>query len=197
MLDLSPYSTVLFVHVLSAVLLAGGTLSHPHTRAAIRDARSSQELADWLAFERRSSKWKPVLALVLLASGIYLGSAGWWTQSWFYVSVATWVANAVLAGVVLGRAEQALAGAIAQAPEGPVPPVADRLRRSTVWAAASGAMIANDVVLLYVMFNKPGLYGAIGLLAAANAVALALTLVRARQRSAGLAGAAGSARASA
>jgi hypothetical protein len=46
--------------------------------------------------ERRRSRANPAAAFILLGTGVYLGSAGWWTQAWFHVSLAAWLANSLL-----------------------------------------------------------------------------------------------------
>jgi hypothetical protein len=56
----------------------------------------------------------------------------------------------------------------------PPPEAVDRLRRSRAWTLASGALLANDLAMLYVMYTKPSLAGSLLLVAVANAAALAL-----------------------
>ena len=170
----SPYAAVLFVHVFAAITLVGSTLLSPSIGSALRHATSVSEVRGIMSVVLRASKSKPLVALLLLGSGVYLGSAGWWAQPWFYVGVAAWVTNAVLGGAVVHRVAEALAAAAAQAPDGPVGDEVDRLRRSASWNLATAVMIANDIAIVYVMFTKPELPGAVALLLGANAVAIAL-----------------------
>jgi len=181
------YSLVLFAHVVAAVALVGHSLSSPITRAALREAETLADVRRIVAFEGRISRGNPAIALVLLASGIYLGSAGWWTQGWFYLSVVGWVANAVLAGRVVGPWTGALMSAAAG--EGRVPPPVDAIRRSTKLAVAAQVMLANDVALLFIMMNKPTALASVAVLAVANAVLVALALVPRRAASPVLTGA--------
>jgi hypothetical protein len=163
------YSLVLFAHVLAAVAVVGHSIGSPLIRAALRDAASLSELGPVVALEQRAARWIPIIALALLASGIYLGSVGWWHFGWFYVSIAGWVANALLAGLLLHSMLARLAKAAAGR-HGAIPAEIDALRRSKTLAATSQAMLANNLALLFVMFNKPDTVAALAVFAVANAL---------------------------
>ncbi len=175
-----PYSLVLYVHVLSAIALVGHSIGAPLERAAIREAATLGDLRRWIAFAGRSARWNPAVALVLLASGIYLGSAGWWEQAWFHVSLAGWFVNVFLAAFAVGRTAGATMAAAVKAGEGPVPPQVDALRHSNAWALGMQSLLANDLAVLFIMMNKPGLLGSLAAVAVANVVFLAPSLVKAR-----------------
>lgn len=179
--ELSIYTLVLFAHLMSAIVLMGSGLVAPLAHRFVREARTLADLRRWLDFGRRSSKWNPIAALVLLGSGIYLGSIGWWAQPWFYVAIGAWVLNAALAGGVVGRTASVLDQAAARAGDGPVPPSVDALRRSRGWEAAHGAMLGSDVAILYVMMAKPGLTGSVGLVIVAIALALGVSWLRGKK----------------
>jgi hypothetical protein len=180
MLEFTPYSLIVFVHVVAAVALFGSSFVAPLTLQQIRRARTIVDLRTWVEFERRSTKWNPAAAFVLLGTGIYLGSYGWWTQPWFFVSIASWILSSGLAGGIVGRTTGLLVQRIGTGVEAGVPADVDRLRWSRAWTAANAALVANDLTMLYVMFNKPALAGSLGLLVVANAAAVGLALVRHR-----------------
>lgn len=177
------YSLVLFAHVVAAVALVGHSLSSPITRAVVREAQTVEDVRRVVAFEHRVSRWNPAIALVLLGSGIYLGSAGWWAQGWFYLSVAGWVVNAFLAGRIVKPWGASLMAAAVAAGSGPVPAAVDALRRSTALAVAAQVMLANDIALLFIMMNKPTTAGAAAIFAVVNAVLVALAFVPRRAAS--------------
>ena len=180
MSGISVYEGVLVVHVLTAMMLVGATLLWPSVSGALRNAQSVSEVRGILNYVLRASKSKPIVALVLLGSGVYLGSAGWWAQPWFYVAVAAWLANSVIAATVLERSAHALGTAVARAPEGPVGPDVDRLRRSGSWELGMRAMMANDISMVVVMFAKPELAGSLAAVLGGNAMALAISAARHR-----------------
>lgn len=167
MFQFSPYAFMVFVHVASAVALVGQSLGAPLIHARVRGARTLAELRLWLDFARQSARWNPPAALVLLGSGLYLGSAGWWRQPWFQVAVAAWLLNTLLAARLVKPAAAALGAAAARAGDGPVPDDMDALRRRKAWAAAR-VMLANDLAILYVMIDKPSLIQTLVIVALAN-----------------------------
>ena len=149
--------TVLFVHILSAVLLMGGTAGVHLAERAVHDAGDLASLRGALDVMRRISRANPALAIVLLASGVYLGRAGFWLEPWFWVSAATWVANLILAVSLVGPAAERLGAAAAKAGDGAVPAAIDALRRASAPAIAHGAMVGIDLGTLANMVLKPDL----------------------------------------
>ncbi|HEX6974455.1 MAG TPA: hypothetical protein VF147_08640 [Vicinamibacterales bacterium] len=172
------YSLVLFAHVVAAFGLVGHSMGAPLIHRNIRTAPTASALSLWVGFARDASKWNPLVAIALLASGIYLGSLGWWTQEWFYVAVGGWVVNCALAVGVLQRTGMAIAKAAATSIDGRVPAEAERLRQSKGWAIAHAVMMGNDLALLYMMFNKPELGTSLAIVAIANALTVGVTLAR-------------------
>jgi len=181
MFDLSLYSVVLLVHIASAIVLVGSALFAPLTRHAILRAPTVNRLGDWLDFLHRSVRANPPAAMVLLASGLYLGSAGWWSQPWFYVALGAWVANFSCATFVVKPSVVALARAAAGAGSGPVGPAVDGLRRSLRWEIAEGVMRGNDMAMLYVMFVKPSAAESLLVVAAASVASLGIEWVLTRR----------------
>jgi len=156
MFDLSLYSLVLLAHVTTATVLIGHALLAPLIRRATLSADSLASLRTWLDFGERAAKANPVAAMILLTSGVYLGSVGWWTQPWFYVAAAAWLANSLLATLVIRKTAMRI-GRAAGLRDGAIDPDVDRLRQSPGWHAAETILASNDLAMIYVMFLKPGL----------------------------------------
>lgn len=170
MLLLSPYRIALFVHVVSAVLLLGGSVFAAYTRAAIREAETAGALRRWLAFARRSSRLNSLAAPALLLTGIYLGWDGDFRQPWFIVGVAAWAVNAVVAVRGVEGQLHRIASAIASLPDVPVGAAVEELRWSRRWDAAADTVLANDLAILYVMMNGSGAAECVTALALSNAL---------------------------
>lgn len=177
MFDIDVYSVVLLAHVSAAIALVSSGLFAPLVRRALIAAPSMDGVRLWLDFGRRAARANPAVSLAVLATGIYLGSAGWWSQPWFFVAGATWLANALVATLVVKRAAAATAAAAARTQGGAVTPEVDALRRSRAWTFGMDVLLASDFSLLYLMFNKPGLIesllvvdGAVGVAVAVRAV---------------------------
>lgn len=177
MLNISLYPAVLFVHISSAIALIGGSLVAPHIRTLIADASTVAELKTGLLLARRAARFNPLLAIVLLATGLYMGSLGWWHQPWFVVAFGGWWVNFLLATLVVKRNAIAIRQAALQEGEGLSERV-DRLRRSRGWMIAARVMLGVDFSLLYLMLNKPGLAGSLAVVGVAVTALVAPCLVR-------------------
>jgi hypothetical protein len=181
MFDLSAYSLAIVVHLAAATVLVGGSVFSLHVRHAMLEASSVGALRTWLAFARRSSAANPVAALALLGTGIYLGSHGWWAYGWFYVALAAWLVNSLLAARVLKPAAIAVATVMAGMPDdAPIDERVDTLRRSRGWRLAGATMLASDVAMLGLMVLKPSLPGSLALVLGGVFLAGGITVSRRR-----------------
>ena len=168
---LSPWHWVLFVHVVTGLVLAGASVSAPLIRNAIRGAETMPELRRWLFFSRQVGRFNPPSALILLASGIYLGTVGWWRTGWFAVSIAVWIVNSALSVGVVKKTQTAIAGSDGLAD-------ARRIGANRAWDIADGILLANNVAMVWVMTAKPSLLESVAVVVVANAFAGSFILAR-------------------
>jgi hypothetical protein len=171
------YSIVLIIHVVAAVVLIGSSLFAPLARRLMQTASSRAELLTALDLGSRAGRFNPPSAMALLSSGLYLGSFGWWTQAWFVVAVFAWIANVLLAALVIRPVAGALAAHASQTDGAPGASV-DSLRYSRGWTIAARVMLANDFAMLCSMMLKPALLETLTLLGAANAALVLPALLR-------------------
>ena len=172
------YEAVRLVHIASAVaLLSGSVVASPAIRAAVRRARTTQEIRAYLSIGRPLLAFEPAAAVVVLATGVYLTSAAqFWAVSWVQVAAVFWLVNALVAGTIVKPVTNRLADAAAAAADDPVGPHLDALRRSATWTLGGDVLMANDAAMLYLMVMKPGLTGslvAVGVINVAVAAARA------------------------
>ena len=168
---LSPWQWVLFVHVVAGLVLAGASVSAPLIRNAIRTAETMPELRRWLSFSRRVGRFNPPSALILLGSGIYLGTVGWWKTGWFAVSIAVWIVNSALAVHVVKKTQATIAGAESV-------PAAREIAANRTWDIADGILLANNFAMVWVMTAKPSLIESLAVVVAANIFAGSFNLGR-------------------
>jgi len=147
---------ILYLHIASATLLMGSTLASRLAERVLRGAPDLATLRGSLEVVQRTTRFNPPLAIVLLVSGAYLGQEGWWSTAWFWVAMATWFANLVLAVRFVVPGHRSLGVAAAQAGKGPVPAAIDAMRRAVVPAVALDVMIGLDFGTLMIMVVKPG-----------------------------------------
>ncbi len=169
------YTLILFLHVAAGLVLVGASLLTPLINRAIENTESVAALRSLLSLDQQAAAANPVAALVLLGSGIYLGTGGWFHAGWFYVSLALWVVNGVLAVVIVRRAAMRLAkSAIASGSGGAIPAEVAEMRRSRARTMAESVMAANDVAILYVMIGKPDVLQSCLVVIIANVMAAAI-----------------------
>lgn len=187
MFAISIYSWIVLAHVTAAMLLIGSSIVGLHTKRAMLAATSAPALRTLLDVFRRAVQAGPPLAITVLATGVYLGSYGWWAQPWFYVAIGLWMLQAMLAARVVRANATSLAAAL-QSADVKVPPEADAIRRSSAWLVAGAAMRGNDLAFLYLMFNKPSLGESLVVLLLAEILSVLIeAALERRQRTAGVA----------
>jgi len=164
------YNLVVFVHVAAAVgLLSGSVIGSPGVRAAVRRARTTQELRAYVSLGRRLQVLEPVCAVVLLTSGAYLASvANFWSLGWVQAAVAFWVVNSAVAVATVKPALGRLSADVVTSADGPVGDHLERLRWSARWSFGGDLLMANDAAILCAMVMQPGLAGSLLIVTGAN-----------------------------
>ncbi len=152
----SIYSWTLLLHVVAAMLLIGSAIVGFHITQALMDATSTSVMQTLIDVLERAAKVGPPAALTVLATGLYLGSHGWWTRPWFYVAIGLWILQAWLSASVVRANARSLAATL-RSSDAHVPDEADAIRASRSWLAGGAVMHGNDFAMLYLMFNKPPL----------------------------------------
>jgi len=179
-----PYELIVFVHIAAAVsLLSGSVFGSPAVRAAVRRARTTQEMRAYLAIGRPLLLIEPLSALIVLATGIYLAHvANFWSQGWVQVPLVFWFVNSVVAVRMVKPVMSRVAAEAAEAGEGPVGQRLDALRRSARWSFGGDLLLANDAAMLYLMALKPGLAGSLLVVVGANAIVAGARVIGTRVR---------------
>ncbi|MFP5308068.1 MAG: DUF2269 family protein [Actinomycetes bacterium] len=180
------YSVVLFVHVVAAIGLVGGTAwLHLSTvlarRAATVDGARSQ--VEYIGTVTKASM---PFALVTVAAGLYLAFAGdHWGAGWPGVSLGLFVVAGAIAGGAIAPGVAALREVVDAAPAGPVPhdvreAMADRRLVLLPWV-----LTGVDLAIVFLMTVKP----ALGTSLAVGALGVALGVVLGARETRHLAGA--------
>lgn len=183
------YDLLVFVHIAAAVaLLSGSVVGSPAVRAAVRRARTTQEMRAYLGIGRPLPLLEPASALVVLATGVYLtGVASFWSQGWVQVAIAFWLVNSAVAGGMVKPVIRRVVAQAATLPDGPVGQHLDALRWSARWSIGGDLLLANDAAMLYLMTMKPGLAESLLVVAAANVVVAGVRAIGPGFRRAGVA----------
>lgn len=161
------YGVVLFGHLLGVLMLAGGVImtltgvlraQRAPTVAGVRAAVAAGPIA---------GRMIPPGLLLILGCGLYLwsrhGDDGGiaWTAPWLITAVTVFAIMSVLGPAVEEGRTKRIATAAHAAPDGPVPPELDRLRRDRLLHHVTFFGSAQIVALLFLMSVKPGLTGSL------------------------------------
>ena len=151
------YGFALFLHVVLAILLVGGS-SYAHvTTTLVARARTVDGVRSHVEFLHAFAQASGPLAAGVLLAGVYLAFDGeWWGTGWPAVSLVLFLMAGVAAFAVIVPKTQAARELLAETPDGPMTPeLGARLADPTlVWV--SWLMAGADLALVFLMTNKPG-----------------------------------------
>lgn len=170
---MTPYTLALFFHVAGAIGFFVGIGAQVYCLAAMRRARSVEQvraLADPIA---RASRLVPGAVLVLLAAGIYMAATEWgFATGWIAIAIGALVAVALTSQFVIEPRRNAIVALANEAPDGPIPPdLAARIHRPVLGASAR-ASVAVLIGIVFLMTTKPPLGVSLLVIVVALAVGL-------------------------
>jgi hypothetical protein len=156
------YQIALFIHVLGVLCLMGGhTLIHASLEV-MRRTREVERVRDWLALAAGLDRFMPFFTLAVLAPGIYMAWTAWgWTTPWIDVSLALFLAMAILGPVLLGRRFAALNTLVKATPSGTIEaPLVVQMRDRALWTIEN-TFTSLLLAILFLMTVKPNLVGTV------------------------------------
>lgn len=166
------YRVALFGHILGAVVVVGSGFVLPLIAGGAARAVALSNFREWAAVVLKVSKAAAMSAVLILISGLYMSVAGeWFRQPWVSVSLVLFVINGGLAGGVIDKHWKTILARAQEAGDGPVPSDVRTLTGTPKTHVVESFMLANDLVVVFLMTNKPGLTGTL----IAVALGLALT----------------------
>jgi len=189
------FGVILFLHITVAILsfmIAGVLHVALNTTARVR---TIAEARSWSSVTHRLEPLLPFGALLLLGFGawlIHLRSARLaWSDGWILTSVIALVLVEAVMGALVAPRSKALAAAIHDAPDGPVP---DDIRRAStdpvVWHFAHVASFGFTGVV-FLMAAKPDGVWSVVIVVVAALIGVAVSQLQLRALSAATAGAPG------
>jgi hypothetical protein len=156
------YGSALFVHVVFAILLVGGGACTHVGMTLLPRARSVEGVRSHVLWLHVLVKALPPLAVIVLASGVYMAFAGsWWGAGWPAVSLALFALAGAAAGAFIDPRVARLRAASDEAPEGPVPSELSVALTDPGLRLAGAILTGADVAIVFLMTNKPGWTGSL------------------------------------
>jgi hypothetical protein len=156
------YGSALFVHVVSAILLVGGGACTHVAMTLVPRAGSVDGVRAHVLWLHVLVKALTPLAVVVLATGLYLTFAGsWWGAGWPVVSLALFALAGAAAGGFIDPRVARLRAALDEAREGPVTSELTGALTDPGLRLAGAILTGADVAIVFLMTNKPGWTGSL------------------------------------
>ena len=178
------YHVALFGHIMGAILVVGSGFVFPVILGGVARATSVAAFRNWGDAVLKISQAAGVAAALVMISGIYMAiAADFFPQAWVVVSLVLFVVNGVLAGGVLSKHWKGVMEQAEAAGDGPVPEQLRAAAFAPKTQVIESLTLANDIAIVFLMTNKPGLTGTLVAMFAGFALAGALVARGARQHS--------------
>lgn len=156
------YGTAMFIHVVSAILLVGGSSWAHVTGGMLQRSQTVHGARSHVRFLAVFARASGPLAMVVLLAGAYMATdAALWREGWLLTALALFITVGAGAGLVVNPTVARFEAALDGAADGPMTPelhteLADRRLTVTL-----GLFAGADLALVYLMTNKPGLAGSL------------------------------------
>lgn len=169
------YGFVLFIHVVFAIMLVGGSAFAHVTVVLARRARTVDGLRSHVAWLHALGKSAGPLAMGVLAAGLYLAFAGdLWGSGWPVVSLVLFaLAGATAMGVIDPRVTSYL-DLLEDEADGPVTPQLRASLGDRTLTLAAWTLTGTDLAIVFLMTNKPGWGGSLAVAAVGVTLGAAL-----------------------
>lgn len=172
-----PYDVLLFVHILAAVVLVGGSLIGPLLTRRMKRASSVASLQAYAGVGAAISKVAGPSAAVVLLAGVGMVVMRWsFGTGWIAVSLLLFALSGGLTAALADPVLKRLVAAADDAPDGPVPSELEVLTHDTKLNGAHNMLLTVDIAIVALMTTKPPLAASIGLAMAAVLCGAAITL---------------------
>lgn len=159
------YGIALYLHILAAVGIVGGSCAGHYIHVRMHRAQSLDALREWLSAERTISKLMPIFALTLLVCGAYMTFAVWgWSQPWIIVSLALLVSISLASPLLLAPSLKKVGAAVAR---GESLSAIVLLLNDPVANYASGVFTAEALAIVLLMATKTTLPLTLGIVVVA------------------------------
>lgn len=149
------YGVALYLHILAAIGIVGGSCIGHYIHARMRRARTVEALTEWVTAAKMISKLMPVFALTLLLFGVYMTVAHWgWQQPWILVSLTLLIMISAAAPLLLDPNLRAVERAVTAGAS--LATIAELLA-DPVANIASGIFTVESFAIVSLMVMKPPL----------------------------------------
>ena len=156
------YGFALFVHVVFAILLVGGSAGVHLTSALARRARTVDGVRSHIAWSYTFVKAAGPISGVVVLAGLFMTFSGrWWGSGWPVVSLALFALGGAGAFGIMEPRIRAMRDRLALMADGPASDEARAGLGDRTLVMVSWVLEGADLAIIYMMTNKPGWGGAL------------------------------------
>ena len=156
------YGFALFVHVVFAILLVGGSAGTHLTSLLARRARTVDGVRSHVAWSHTFIKAAGPIAGVTVLAGLYLTFEGrWWGSGWPVVALALFALGGAGAFGIMEPRIRAARDRLTGMADGPASAEVRAALGDRTLVRVSCVLEGADLAIIYLMTNKPGWGGAL------------------------------------
>jgi hypothetical protein len=157
---------VVFIHVLAVALTFTMVGVEAVALPRFRRATTRSEATGWAHIIESVGKTHGILAVVLLASGLFLMLKYWHHQPWIDMGILGLVTLAGLGGGVTGRAMGGVEKALASGSGNDIPAAVRAVQTGALLVRSMRVRISIGITMVAIMVLKPGYAGCITIVVA-------------------------------
>lgn len=156
------HSIFVFVHVVSAIVLAGGTFISLFGLIALRRAQRVEEARSILGLLRLSEPLSALSLVLTPVAGLVLIINVWgWQNAWINVALGSMICLLLPVGAITGTRRYTIGKLVTKLPDGMLPDVVQQRLHDPVLGTAGYLMVTLVIGIEFLMTIKPALEGSL------------------------------------
>ena len=165
------YNTILFVHILGAIVMFMGVGITMAAMIAMLYSRSIEQLRGYVSLAKKADGLLPFSVILILIPGLYLVFTNWgWGDAWINASLILLIVMTIMGPVINLRRIHEIDHAANEASELTLE-VIDKVKNKVLWTSVS-IMTMLGFAIVFLMTVKVGLAGSLMTIVAAVIVGL-------------------------
>jgi len=158
---MSLHSLLVFVHVISAMALATGTLLSLFSLFALRRAKRIDQVRSILGLVALSEPVSGIALILTPLAGLMMTINTWgWQHGWINVALGSFVLLLPV-GAITGLRRRAIANLVNEMSDGPLPALVEQRIHDPLLGTAVYLMVALLLGIVFLMTIKPALDGSL------------------------------------
>jgi uncharacterized membrane protein len=179
---MSFHTVLVFVHVISAMGLAAGTLLSLFSLLALRRAQRTEQVRSMLGLVALSEPISGISLVLTPTAGIIMTVNTWgWQNGWINVALASFLLLLPV-GAITSLRRRTIANLVHTLPDGPLPASVEQRIHDPLLGTAMYMMVALLLGIVFLMTTKPALEGSLAAIGVSVVLGVLVSLPLWRRR---------------